>query len=157
MLRSGPMTKTLLCLTALLILTGCRSTSSIKATPLKEQNATQVAADRKKCDEWSKSAGAPLTGYASCMVAAGYETTAEVDSSSQTLRLAGASPEKEPTRVLIDVLQCDGLAKRDAERTLGFIRKWIRDTFGGWTFNAGKRRQSFVECLTPRGYEIGKR
>ncbi len=119
MLRSEPMTKTLLCLTALLILTGCRSTARIKATPLKEQNATQVAADRKKCDEWSKSAGSVLTGYASCLVAAGYET--------------------------------------EAERPLGFIKKWIRDTFGGWTFNAGKRRQVFVDCLTPRGYEIGKR
>ena len=48
-------------------------------------------------------------------------------------------------------------AKREAERPLGFIKKWIRDTFGGWTFNAGKRRQVFVDCLTPRGYEIGKR
>ena len=157
MLRSEPMTKTLLCLTALLILTGCRSTARIKATPLKEQNATQVTADRKKCDEWSKSAGSVLTGYASCLVAAGYATTAEVDSSSQTLRLAGASSGKEPTRVLLDVLQCDGQAKREAERPLGFIKKWIRDTFGGWTFNAGKRRQVFVDCLTPRGYEIGKR
>src|SRR2546428_13242547 len=86
MLRSEPMTKTLLCLTALLILTGCRSTASIKATPLKEQNATQVAADRKKCDEWSKSAGSVRTGYASCLVAAGYATDAEGHSSSQTPR-----------------------------------------------------------------------
>src|SRR3989442_3597299 len=98
MLRSEPMTKTLLCLTALLILTGCRSTARIKATPLKEQNATQVTADRKKCDEWSKSAGSVLTGYASCLVAAGYETTAEVDSSSQSLRLARAPARKEATR-----------------------------------------------------------
>src|SRR2546429_458159 len=70
MLRSEPMTKTLLCLTALLILTGCRSTARIKATPLKEQKATQVTADRKKCDEWSKSAGSVLNGYAACLVAA---------------------------------------------------------------------------------------
>src|SRR5947199_6760824 len=101
MLRSEPMTKALLCLTALLILTGCRSTARIKATPLKEQNATQVAADRKKCDEWSKSAGSVLTGYASCLVAAGYETAAEVDSSSQTLQLDGASYGMDATRGLL--------------------------------------------------------
>src|SRR2546428_4579975 len=96
MLRSEPMTKTLLCLTALLILTGCRSTASIKATPLKEQNATQVAADRKKCDEWSKSAGSVRTGYASCLVAAGYETTPEVDSSSPSPPPARGSYRKGP-------------------------------------------------------------
>src|SRR2546425_7976056 len=110
MLRSEPMTKTLLCLTALLILTGCRSTARIKATPLKEQNATQVAADRKKCDEWSKSAGSVRTGYASCLVAAGYETTAEGDSSPQTLRPAGAPSGKRPTRVLLRVLPGGGPA-----------------------------------------------
>src|SRR2546430_15970401 len=116
MLLSEPMTKALLCLTAHLILTGCRSTASIKATPLKEQNATQVAADRKKCDEWSKSAGSVLTGYASCLVAAGYATTAEVDSSSQTPRLARVAAGKEPPRGRLAVLQWDGQAERGGER-----------------------------------------
>ncbi len=156
MLRSEPMRKTLLGLTALLTLTGC-STANIKATPLKEQNATQVAADRKRCDEWSKGTGAVRTGYAGCLVAAGYETTPEVGSTSQTVRLAGASRATEPVHVLLDFLQCDSQAQREAESNLGTISRWIRDNLWSWGPNAEKRRQLFVDCLKPRGYEIGKR
>ena len=149
--------KLLLGLTVLLTLTGCSIFGNIKATPLKEQSATQVAADRKRCDEWSKTTAAVRTGYAACLVAAGYETTPQVGSTSQTVRLAGASPAKEPVRVLLDVLQCDSEAQREAESNLGMISRWIRDNLGDWKFNAEKRRQFFVDCLKPRGYEIGAR
>jgi hypothetical protein len=155
MLRSRPMTRTLLGLIALLSLAGCSMAS--QATPLKQQNATQVEADRKRCNEWAKSTASVRAGVGTCMVAAGYETTPGVRSTSQTMRLAGASPATEPTRVLLDVLQCDAEAQREAERNLGMITSWIRDTFGGWTFNAGKRQQFFIDCLKPRGYEIGRR
>jgi hypothetical protein len=150
------MTRTLLGLIALLSLAGC-SMASAKATPLKQQNATQVEADRKRCNEWAKSTASVRAGVATCMIAAGYETTPGVRSTSQTMRLAGASPATEPTRVLLDVLQCDTEAQREAERNLGMISSWIRDNLGGWTFNAGKRQQLFIDCLKPRGYEIGRR
>ena len=48
----------------------------------------------------------------------------------------------------------DSTAKLDAEEKLGMISRWYRDTFGGWTFNADKRRQVFGDCLKPRGYEL---
>src|SRR5439155_19834945 len=105
MLRSEPMTKTLLCLIALLILTGCRSTARIKATPLKEQNATQVAADRKKCDEWSKSAGSVLTGYASCLVAGSHSEAAPLFSTPRTLHILRGSGGAALSCVLTGVLQ----------------------------------------------------
>jgi len=155
MLRSRPMTKTLLGFTVLLSLTGC-GTASIKATPLKEQNAAQVQADRKRCDEWAKSTASVRTGFATCLIAAGYEATSEVGSTSQTVRLAGASRTTEPTNVLLDVLQCDSDAQREAERNLGMITSWMRDTFG-WKFNTERRQQAFIDCLKPRGYEIGRR
>ena len=150
------MTKTLLGLAAFLSLTGC-TTASIKATPLKEQNATQVQADRKRCNEWAKSTTSVRIGFATCLIAAGYETTPEVGSTSQTVRLAGASPATEPTRVLLEVLQCDAEAQREADRSLATISSWIRDNLGGWRFNAGRRQQLFIDCLKPRGYEIGRR
>src|SRR5262249_13270767 len=131
-------------------------TASIKATPLKEQNAAQVQADRKRCDEWAKSTASVRTGFATCLIAAGYEATSEVGSTSQTVRLAGASRTTEPTNVLLDVLQCDSDAQREAERNLGMITSWMRDTFG-WKFNTGRRQQAFIDCLKPRGYEIGRR
>src|SRR5215470_19380439 len=84
-LLPDPMTKAVVAV-ALLILTGC--STNLKATPLKEQSASQVDSDRKRCDEWSKRTTAPRTGYAACLVAAGYETTPEVGSTSQTIRLA---------------------------------------------------------------------
>ena len=152
------MTKALLALFAVLILTGCTTTANLKATPLKEQNSTQVDADRKRCDEWSKRAAAVLAGFASCLIAAGYETTPEVGSTSQTVRLAPArlSTETEPTRVLLELLDCDSLAKRESETDLGFISRWIRENLFTWRHNTEKRRQVFVDCVKPRGYDVAK-
>ncbi len=150
------MTKALLALSAILILTGCTTTANLKATPLKEQSSTQVDADRKRCDEWSKRTAVVLAGFAACLVAAGYETTPEVGSSSQTLRLASLSTEPEPTRVLLEVLDCDAQARREAEADLGFISRWIRENLFSWRRNTEKRRQVFVDCVKPRGYDVGK-
>ena len=138
---------------ALLILTGC--STHLKATPLKEQSASQVDTDRKRCDEWSKRTTAPRTGYAACMVAAGYETTPEVGSTSQTIRLARSSTTTDPTRVLLEVVDCDGQARREAERDLGFISRWIRENLFYWRSNLEKRQQVFVDCIKPRGFELG--
>lgn len=150
------MRKALLALSAGLILTGCTTTANLKATPLKEQSAAQVDSDRKRCDEWSKRTAAVLAGFAACLIAAGYETTPQVGSTSQTLRWSRLSTEMEPTRVLLEVLDCDGLAKREAEADLGFITRWIRENLFTWRRNTEKRRQIFVDCIKPRGYEVGK-
>jgi uncharacterized protein YceK len=150
------MRKALLALSAGLILTGCTTTANLKATPLKEQSAAQVDSDRKRCDEWSKRTAAVLAGFAACMIAAGYETTPQVGSTSQTLRWSRLSTETEPTRVLLEVLDCDSLAKREAEADLGFITRWIRENLFTWRRNTEKRRQVFVDCIQPRGYEVGK-
>jgi len=150
------MTKALLGLT-LLALAGCSTTANIKATPLKEQSAPQIDADRKRCDEWAKKTASVPTGFAACLIAAGYETEPEVGSTSQTVRLTRLSTETEPTRVLLDVLDCDAQARREAESDLGFISIWIRENLNWrWKVNAEKRRQFFVDCLKPRGYDIGK-
>jgi hypothetical protein len=149
------MTRAVVAATALLILTGC-STANLKATPLKEQSASQVDSDRKGCDEWSKKTAAPRTGFAACLVAAGYETAPEVGSTSQTLRLARSSTPPDSTRVLLDVMDCDGQARREAERDLGFISRWIRENLFYWRSNLEKRQQVFVDCIKPRGYELGK-
>ena len=85
------MTKAPLVVTALFILTGCTTTANLKATPLKEQSAAQIDSDRKRCAEWSKKTAARLAGFAACLIAAGYETTPEVGSTSQTVRLTRAS------------------------------------------------------------------
>jgi hypothetical protein len=151
------MTKALPAVAALLILTGCTTTANLKATPLKEQSAAQIESDRKRCEEWSKKTAAPLAGFAACLVAAGYETTPEVGSTSQSLRLARQSTATEPTRVLLDVLDCDGLARREAERDLGMISRWIRENLFYWRSNTELREKLFVDCITPRGYELGKR
>ena len=149
------MTKALLALAAVLILTGCTTTANLKATPLKEQGATQVDSDRARCAEWSKKTAAVLVGFASCLVAAGYETTPGVGSTSQTLRLSRLSTATEPTRVLLEVLDCDGQARRESERDLGMISRWIRENLVSWPHNRDKRRQVFVECIKPRGYDVG--
>src|SRR2546427_452902 len=88
------MTKVLLGLT-LLALAGCSTTANIKATPLKEQSAPQIDADRKRCDEWAKKTASVPTGFAACLIAAGYETEPEVGSTSQTGRLTRLSTETE--------------------------------------------------------------
>lgn len=150
------MTRAPLAATALLILTGCSTTANLKATPLKDQSAAQVDSDRKRCDEWSKKTATPPAGFAACLVAANYETTPEVGSTSQTIRLARAVTETEPTRVLLEVLDCDAQARREAERDLGFISRWIKENLFYWRTNTEKRRQVFDECIKPRGYELGK-
>jgi hypothetical protein len=149
------MAKALLVTAALLLLTGCTTASNLKATPLKDQSAVQVQSDRKRCDEWSQKTTAVLAGFAACLVASGYETTPEVGSTSQTVRLARTTTAPEPTRVLIDVLDCDSQAQREAERDLGTISRWIRENLVYWRSNMAKRRQVFVECIKPRGYELG--
>jgi hypothetical protein len=149
------MTKAVVAATALLVLTGC-STANPKATPLKEQSASQVDSDRQRCQEWSKKTAAPGAGLAACLVAAGYETAPEVGSTSQTIRLARSSTAPDSTRVLLDVLDCDGQARREAERDLGFISRWIRENLYYWRSNLEKRQQVFVDCIKPRGYELGK-
>ena len=148
------MTRALLALSAVLLLTGCTSTANLKATPLKDQSAAQVTEDRKRCDEWAKHTTSVLAGFAACMIAAGYEMAPEVGSFSQPVRLSRASSETEPTRVLLDTLSCDGEAKREAEADLGFIKRWIRENLFSWPRNTDKRRQVFVDCIKPRGYEI---
>lgn len=149
------MTKAVLALSAVLILTGCTTIANLKATPLKGQSTDRIDADRKRCTEWSKQTAVALAGFASCLIAAGYETIPGVGSSSETLRLA-RSTEIEPTRVLLEVLDCDSLAKREAEADLGFIKRWIRENLFSWPYNTEKRRQVFADCIKARGYEIGK-
>jgi hypothetical protein len=149
------MTKAALALCALLILSSCTTTANLKATPLKEQSTAQIDSDRKRCDEWSKHTAAVLAGFASCLIAGGYETTPQVGSTSQTLRLT-RSTDMEPTRVLLEVLDCDGIAKRESETDLGFISRWIRENLFSWRHNTEKRRQVFVDCIKPRGYDVGK-
>jgi hypothetical protein len=151
------MTNALPAVAALLILTGCTTTANLKAAPLKEQSAAQVESDRKGCEEWSKKTAAPLPGFAACLVAAGYETTPEVGSTSQSLRLARLSTATEPTRVLLDVLDCDGQARREAERDLGMISRWIRENLFYWRSNTELREKVFVDCIKPRGFELAKR
>jgi hypothetical protein len=151
------MTKAPLAAAALLLLAGCTTTANLKATPLKDQSPAQVDSDRKRCDEWSKKTAVPLAGFAACLVAAGYEMAPEVGSTSQTLRLGRSSTATEPTRVLLDVLDCDGQARREAERDLGFISRWIHENLVYWRSNTELREKVFVDCITPRGYELGKR
>jgi len=150
------MTNAVMAAMALLILTGCSTTANLKATPLKEQSASQVDSDRQRCEEWSKRTTAPLAGFAACLVAAGYQTTPEVGSTSQTIRLARSSTTTDPTRVLLDVLDCDSQARREAERDLGMISRWIRENLYYWRSNLEKRQQVFVDCIKPRGFELGK-
>ena len=150
------MTKALFGLTVL-IFAGCASTANVKTLPLKDQNAPQMETDRKRCDEWAKKTAAPLAGFAACMIAAGYEAQPQVGSTSQPVRLAKLSTETEPTRVLLDILDCDALARREAESGLGWITIWIRENFNWhWKVNGEQRRQFFNNCLAARGYELGK-
>jgi len=149
------MTKAALALCALLILSSCTTTANLKATPLKDQSTAQVDDDRKRCDEWAKHTASVLVGFASCLIAGGYETTPQVGSTSQTLRLT-RSTDMEPTRVLLEVLDCDSVAKRESETDLGFISRWIRENLFSWRHNSEKRRQVFVDCIKPRGYDVGK-
>ena len=155
MLRSEPMTKGLLGLAALLALSGCSAAATVKVTPLRDQSASQIEADRARCNEWAKATAVVTAGYAACMISAGYEAPPGVRSTSQSVRLVRTPTANDPVGTLIDFLECDREAQREAESGLGTVGKAIRD-FVGWTANADKRRQVFVDCLKPRGYNIGK-
>jgi hypothetical protein len=154
-LRSEPMTKWRLGLTALLALTGCSAAATVKVTPLRDQSASQIEADRARCNEWAKGTAVVTAGYAACMTLAGYEAPPGVRSTSQRVRLARKPTANDPIGILIDFLECDREAQREAESQLGTVGKAIRD-YVGWSANADKRRQVFVDCLKPRGYDIGK-
>ena len=151
------MRKAPLAAAVLLLLASCSTTANLKATPLKDQSPAQIDADRKQCDEWSKKTAAPPAGFAACMMAAGYEAAPQVGSTSQTIRLGHSSTTTEPTRVLLDVLDCDNQARREAERDLGFISRWIKENLVYWRTNTELREKVFVDCIKPRGYELGKR
>jgi hypothetical protein len=90
-------------------------------------------------------------------MATGYEAAPQVGSTSQTIRLGRSSTTTEPTRVLLDVLDCDNQARREAERDLGFISRWIKENLVYWRTNTELREKVFVDCIKPRGYELGKR
>lgn len=150
------MIRALLALAALLTLTGCSATARVKATPLREQDAAQIKADRQRCEAWAKTTASVSVGYAACMIAAGYAATPEVPATSQPVRLTRTPPKNEPINVMIDLLDCDSQGQREAEAKFGLVRSLIREHLG-WTWGtAAKRRQVFVDCLKPRGYEIGK-
>lgn len=148
--------KALLALSTLLILTSCTTAANLTAAPLKQQDTAQVESDRARCNEWSKQTTVVLAGFASCLIAAGYEVTPQVGSTSQTLRLSRPSTAPEPTRVLLDVLDCDAQAQREAERDLGTISRWIRENLVSLPHNTRQRRQVFVDCIQPRSYDVGK-
>jgi len=157
MLRSERMMrKGLLGLAALLTVTGCTAETRVKATPLRDQSASQIEADRARCEEWAKRTASVTVGYAACMISAGYEATPGVRSTSQRVRMARPPTTNDPIRVLIDFLDCDSQARREAESGLGTVGKAIRDYIGWSLADSEKRRQVFVDCLKPRGYDIGK-
>ena len=154
-LRSAPMMKGLLGLAALLALWGCSAVATVKVTPLRDQSASQIEADRTRCNEWAQGTAVVSAGYAACMISAGYEAPPGVRSTSQSVRLGRTPTPNDPIGILIDFLECDREARREAESGLGTVGKAIRD-FVGWSANADRRRQVFVDCLKPRGYNIGK-
>ena len=149
------MTKGLLGLAAILALSGCSAAAMVQVTPLRDQSASQIEADRARCNEWAKGTAVVTAGYAACMISAGYEAPPGVRSTSQSVRLARTPTANDPVGILIDFLECDRESQREAESGLGTVGKAIRD-FVGWSANADKRRQVFVDCLKPRGYNIGK-
>ena len=147
------MTKWLLVLAALLALTSC--SAAARVTPLRDQSASQIEADRAKCNEWAKKTAVVTAGYAACMITAGYEAPPGVPSTSERVRLARKPTPNDPIVILIDFLDCDSEAKREAESGFGTVRKALRD-YAGWSLaDADKRRQVFVGCLKPRGFDIG--
>ena len=64
------MRKGLLGLAALLTVTGCTAETRVKATPLRDQSASQIEADRARCEEWAKRTASVTVGYAACMISA---------------------------------------------------------------------------------------
>jgi hypothetical protein len=150
------MTKGLLGLATLLALTGCGAAARVEVTPLREQNPSQIEADRTKCNEWAKKTAVVTAGYAACMLSAGYEAPPGVRSTSERVRLTRKPTPNDPIVILVDFLGCDSEAKREAESGFGTVRKAMRDYVGWSLVNGDKRRQSFIGCLRPRGYDIGK-
>jgi hypothetical protein len=149
------MMKRLLGLVALLALMGCRLlTPAVEVTPLRDQSASQIEADRARCNEWAKKTAVVTAGYAACMITAGYEAPPGVRSASDRVRLARTPTQNDPIVVLTDTLDCDTEAQREAESEFGTVRKAIRDYFGWSLASSDRRRQVFVGCLKPRGYEI---
>lgn len=146
--------KGLLGLAALLALMGCSLAPAVEVTPLRDQSASQIEADRAQCNEWAKKTAVVTAGYAACMITAGYEAPPGVRSASDRVGLARKPTQNDPIIVLIDILDCDTEGKREAESGFGAVRKAIRDYFGWSLASADKRRQVFVACLKPRGYEI---
>ena len=73
----------------------------------------------------------------------------------KSLRLARQAAATEPTHVLLDELDCDGQARREAERDLGLVSRWIRENLVYWRSNMQKRGQVFDDCIKPRGYDLG--
>jgi hypothetical protein len=142
-------------LAALLAVAGCSPAARAHPTPLRDQAPVQMDADRTRCDTWAKLTADPHVGYAACMVAAGYEANPEVRATSQRVRLTRTPASDEAIRVLVDFMACDGDAQREVERNFGIVRRFIRD-FTTWSvgIDRGRRRQLFVDCLRPRGYEI---
>lgn len=147
--------KGLLGLAVLLAFAGCSVASKINVTPLRDQSASQIDADRRRCEEWAKKTAVVTAGYAACMVTAGYEAPSGVPSTSQRVRLVRKPTANDPIGVLVEFLDCDSAAKREAESGIGMVGMAIRD-FVGWTANADTRRQVFVNCLKPRGYHIAE-
>jgi hypothetical protein len=147
--------KALLGLAVLLTATGCTAAARARPTPLRAQSVAQMDEDRARCEKWAKLTASVKVGYAACMVAAGYEAVPEVRSTSQRVRLTRTPAADEPIRVLVDFMACDDDAQREVERGFGMVRRFIRD-FTGWSMwiNTTRRRQLFVDCLRPRGYEI---
>jgi hypothetical protein len=155
MLGSGPMVKPHLVLGVLLAVAGCSAAAKINVTPLQNQSASQIDADRKRCSEWAKKTAIETAGYSACMITAGYEAPPGIRSTSQRVRLVRKPTANDPIGVLIEFVECDNDARLEAESGLGMVSKAIRDAVG-WTTNADKRRQVFVNCLKPRGYQIGE-
>ena len=149
------MTNGLLGLAALLALTGCSAAARVEVMPLRNQDASQIEADRARCNEWAKKTAVVTAGYAACMITAGYEAPPGVRSTSDRVRLARKPTPNDPIIAMIDFLECDSEAKREAESQFGAVRKALRDYVGWSLANADTRRQVFVGCLKPRGYDIG--
>jgi hypothetical protein len=133
---------------------GCRLVPGAEVTPLRDQSASQIDADRARCNEWAKRTAVVTAGYAACMITAGYEAPPGVRSASERVRLARKPTKDDPIIVLTDLLDCDTEGQREAESGFGTVRKAIRDYFGWSLSSSEKRRRVFVGCLKPRGYEI---
>lgn len=148
---------TLLGLATVLALAGCSAAARVEVTPLRGQTESQVETDRAKCSEWGKKTAVVTAGYAACMILAGYEAPPGVRATSERVRLARQPTPNDPIVILVDFLVCDSLATREAESGFGTVRKALRDYVGWSLASSDKRQQSFIACLRPRGYEIGKK